>query len=92
MGVRAKYNTTKDRYRLARINHSILNGLLNRNLTNEQVKKFNVPFLQIAGTNGQMLIEDLIEGFYVVFFSGSKVRVTYEASTYRKTEVLYKYY
>ncbi|CAG8671705.1 1168_t:CDS:2, partial [Ambispora gerdemannii] len=56
-----------DRCRSARINQSILNGLLNRNLTNEQVKKINVPFLQIAGTNGQMLIEDLIEGFYVVF-------------------------
>ncbi|CAG8654074.1 28102_t:CDS:2 [Dentiscutata erythropus] len=59
--------TIGDRCRSARINQSILNGLLNRNLTNEQVKKINVPFLQIAGTNGQMLIEDSIEGFYVVF-------------------------
>ncbi|CAG8696106.1 16776_t:CDS:10, partial [Racocetra persica] len=56
-----------DRCRSARINQSILNGLLNHNLTNEQAKKINVPFLQIAGTNGQMLIEDSIEGFYVVF-------------------------
>ncbi|CAG8572675.1 4282_t:CDS:10 [Ambispora leptoticha] len=56
-----------DRCRSARINQSILNGLLNRNLTNVEVKKINMPFLQIAGTSGQMLIEDLIEGFYVVF-------------------------
>ncbi|CAG8652138.1 16528_t:CDS:10 [Funneliformis mosseae] len=62
-----KCDAIGDRCRSARINQSILNGLLNRNLTNEQVKKINVPFLQIAGTNGQMLIEDLIEGFYVVF-------------------------
>jgi hypothetical protein len=56
-----------DRCRSARINQSILNSLLNRNLTDEQVKQINVPFLQIAGTSGQMLIEDLVEGFYVVF-------------------------
>ncbi|CAG8614062.1 11431_t:CDS:2, partial [Acaulospora morrowiae] len=37
-----------DRCRSARINQSILNGLLNRNLTNVEVKKINVPFLQIA--------------------------------------------
>ncbi|CAG8741772.1 2585_t:CDS:2, partial [Ambispora leptoticha] len=46
---------------------SILNGLLNRNLNDEQAKKINVPFLQVAGTSGQMLVEDLVEGFYVVF-------------------------
>jgi len=40
---------------------------LSRNLTDIQAKKINVAFLQIAGTSGQMLFEDLIEGFYVVF-------------------------
>ena len=30
-----------------------------------------MPFLQFAGTSGQLLIEDLIEGFYVIF-SGPK--------------------
>ncbi|CAG8651037.1 16746_t:CDS:10, partial [Funneliformis caledonium] len=57
----------RDRCRSARINQSILNGLLNRNLNDEQAKKINVPFLQVAGTSGQMLVEDLVEGFYVVF-------------------------
>ncbi|CAI2187800.1 14977_t:CDS:2, partial [Funneliformis geosporum] len=56
-----------DRCRSARINQSILNGLLNRNLNDEQAKKINVPFLQVAGTSAQMLVEDLVEGFYVVF-------------------------
>ncbi|GBB96861.1 hypothetical protein RclHR1_28560003 [Rhizophagus clarus] len=56
-----------DRCRSARINQSILNSLLSRNLTDVQAKKINVAFLQIAGTSGQMLFEDLIEGFYVVF-------------------------
>lgn len=56
-----------DRCRSARINQSILNGLLNRNLNDEQAEKINVPFLQVACTSGQMLVEDLVEGFYVVF-------------------------
>ncbi|CAJ0650406.1 2867_t:CDS:2 [Entrophospora sp. SA101] len=56
-----------DRCRSGRINQSILNGLLNRNLNDEQAKKINVPFLQVASTSGQMLVEDLVEGFYVVF-------------------------
>ncbi|CAH1758472.1 6412_t:CDS:2, partial [Entrophospora sp. SA101] len=56
-----------DRCRSARINQSILNGLLNRSLNDEQAKKINVPFLQVASTSGQMLVEDLVEGFYVVF-------------------------
>ncbi|UZO24169.1 uncharacterized protein OCT59_016483 [Rhizophagus irregularis] len=36
------------------------------NLDDNQVKDIRVPFLQFAGTNGQLLIEDLMEGFYVV--------------------------
>jgi hypothetical protein len=50
---------------------------LNRNLTNEQVKKINDTFLQIAGTNGQMLIlvknasnkSYVIEDYFKRFFS-----------------------
>ncbi|CAG8596279.1 12414_t:CDS:2, partial [Funneliformis mosseae] len=30
-------------------------------------KNIRVPFLQFAGTSGQLLIEDLVEGFYIVF-------------------------
>ncbi|CAJ0886727.1 11721_t:CDS:2, partial [Entrophospora sp. SA101] len=39
------------------------------NLTAQKAiaKKINVPFLQVASTSGQMLVEDLVEGFYVVF-------------------------
>ncbi|RIA80223.1 hypothetical protein C1645_8484 [Glomus cerebriforme] len=65
----AKATPTKmigDRCRSARINQSILNGLLEYNLDDNQVKDIRVPFLQFAGTNGQLLIEDLVEGFYVV--------------------------
>ena len=61
------YKAIGDRYRSVQINQSILNSLLNYNLSNDQVKKINVPFLQIAGMTGQMLIKDLIESFYVVF-------------------------
>ncbi|CAG8603560.1 7556_t:CDS:2 [Paraglomus occultum] len=64
----AKATATKtigDRCRSARINQSILNSLYN--LDDEQVKNIRVPFLQFAGTNGQLLIEDLVEGFYIVF-------------------------
>ncbi|CAG8736277.1 1126_t:CDS:2, partial [Cetraspora pellucida] len=46
---------------------SILNGLLNLDLTDEQAKNIKVPFVQVCGTSGQMLIEDLVEGFYVIF-------------------------
>jgi len=70
MGICVKaiqHKTISDRYHLAQINQSILNGLLNHNLTDVQVKKINVPFLRIVGTSGQILIEDLIEGFYVIF-------------------------
>jgi len=56
-----------DRCRSARVNQSILNGLLNLNLTDEQAKNIKVPFVQVCGTSGQMLIEDLVEGFYVIF-------------------------
>ncbi|CAG8704879.1 15784_t:CDS:2, partial [Funneliformis mosseae] len=51
----------------ARVNQSIMNGLLNLNITDEQSKNIKVPFVQVCGTSGQMLIEDLVEGFYVVF-------------------------
>ncbi|GBC09081.1 hypothetical protein RclHR1_00860019 [Rhizophagus clarus] len=34
-----------DRCRSARVNQSILNGLLNLNLTNEQAKNIKVPFV-----------------------------------------------
>ncbi|CAB4390674.1 unnamed protein product [Rhizophagus irregularis] len=30
-------------------------------------EKNQCPFLQVAGTSGQLLVEDLVEGFYVVF-------------------------
>ncbi|CAG8732692.1 1385_t:CDS:2, partial [Funneliformis caledonium] len=56
-----------DRYRSARVNQSILNDLLNLNLTDEQAKNIKVPFMQVGGISGQILIEDLVEGFYVVF-------------------------
>ncbi|RIA92054.1 HAD-like domain-containing protein [Glomus cerebriforme] len=60
----AKATATKtigDQCRLARINQSILNGLLEYNLNDNQVKDIQVPFLQFAGTYGQLLIEDLME-------------------------------
>lgn len=60
-------NATKaigDRCRSTRV---ILNGILNLNLTDEQAKIVRVPFLQIAGIYGQMLLEDLVNGFYLVF-------------------------
>ncbi|CAG8538180.1 3099_t:CDS:2 [Funneliformis caledonium] len=66
----AKATATKtigDRCRSARINQSILNSLLEYNLDENQAKNIRVPFLQFAGTSGQLLIEDLVEGFYIVF-------------------------
>ncbi|CAG8752227.1 16728_t:CDS:2, partial [Rhizophagus irregularis] len=56
-----------DRCRSARINQSILNGLLEYQLNDEQAKAIQVPFLQFSGTSGQMLVENLVEGFYLVF-------------------------
>jgi len=47
-----KHKAIGDRCRSSRINQSILNGLLNRNLNDEQAKKINVPFLQVTGTSG----------------------------------------
>ncbi|CAG8513839.1 10694_t:CDS:2 [Dentiscutata heterogama] len=61
------HKVVSDRCRSARVNQSILNGLLNLNLTDEQAKNIKVPFVQICGTSGQMLIVDLVEDFYVVF-------------------------
>ncbi|CAG8593136.1 1140_t:CDS:10 [Diversispora eburnea] len=58
--------TIGDRCRSARINQSILNGLLEYNLNYEQAKSILIPFLQFGGTNGQLLVEDLVEGFYIV--------------------------
>jgi len=56
-----------DRCRSARINQSILNGLLEYQLNDEQAKAIQVPFLQFSGTSGKMMVEDLVEGFYLVF-------------------------
>ena len=36
-------------------------------MMNRRKKSMSLPFLQVAGTSGQMLVEDLVEGFYVVF-------------------------
>jgi hypothetical protein len=66
----AHATTTKvigDRCRSARINQSILNTLLGFNWTDEQINSVNVPFCQIAGTSGQMLLIDLTQQYYVVF-------------------------
>ncbi|CAG8774434.1 26705_t:CDS:2, partial [Dentiscutata erythropus] len=57
----------EDRCRSARINQSILNGLLSRDLTDAQTGIIKVPYLQIAGAFGQLLVEDLVNGFYVVY-------------------------
>lgn len=63
-------NPTKaigDRCRSARVNQSILYGMLKLNLTDDQAKIAKVPFLQVAETYGQMLLGDLVNGFYLVF-------------------------
>ncbi|GET04711.1 hypothetical protein GLOIN_2v1495217 [Rhizophagus clarus] len=49
----------EDRCHSARINQSILNGLLSRNLIDAQVSLIKVPYLQIAGVFCQLLVEDL---------------------------------
>ncbi|GET04713.1 hypothetical protein GLOIN_2v1495217 [Rhizophagus clarus] len=49
----------EDRCRSARINQSILNGLLSRDLIDAQVSLIKVPYLQIAGVFCQLLVEDL---------------------------------
>ncbi|CAG8604811.1 3415_t:CDS:2, partial [Acaulospora morrowiae] len=56
-----------DRCRSARINQSILNGLLSRKLADKQADMIKVPFIQVAGVFGQLLVEDMVNGFYVVF-------------------------
>ncbi|CAJ0895828.1 12883_t:CDS:2 [Entrophospora sp. SA101] len=43
-----------------------MNGLLRLNLTNEQASQIKIPFVQIAGTNVQMLLEVLLNGFYLM--------------------------
>ncbi|CAB4409216.1 unnamed protein product [Rhizophagus irregularis] len=55
--------------RSAKVNQSILNAILRLNLTKEQVNKMKIPFLQISGVYGQMLLEDLINTF-MLFFLG----------------------
>ncbi|PKY23971.1 hypothetical protein RhiirB3_438365 [Rhizophagus irregularis] len=57
----------RDRCHSAKVNQSILNAILRLNLTKEQVNKMKIPFLQISGVYGQMLLEDLINDFYVIF-------------------------
>ncbi|PKY60282.1 hypothetical protein RhiirA4_551425 [Rhizophagus irregularis] len=59
--------TITDRCRSGRINQSILNGLMKLDWNDDRIKSIKVPFMQFAGVNGQMLIEDLVDGFYVVF-------------------------
>ncbi|CAG8816298.1 23175_t:CDS:2, partial [Racocetra persica] len=52
-----------DRCRSARVNQSILK----LGITNEQLEAIKVPFLQISGIYGQLLVEDLVNGFYIIF-------------------------
>ncbi|KAF0499933.1 hypothetical protein F8M41_020393 [Gigaspora margarita] len=59
--------TISDRCCSGRINQSILNGLLRLDWKNEQIQLIKVPFIQFAGINGQMLIEVLVNGFYIIF-------------------------
>ncbi|PKK63687.1 hypothetical protein RhiirC2_129399 [Rhizophagus irregularis] len=59
--------TISDRCRSSRINQSILNGLLRLDWSDERVKSIKVSIMQFIGISGQMLIEDLINGSYVVF-------------------------
>lgn len=66
--------TISDRCQSGRINQMILNGLLRLEWNNEQAELINVFFIQFAGVNGQMLIEDLVNGFYVVF-AGQKFQL-----------------
>jgi len=49
---------------------------LSKNLTDEQVDMVKVPFLQITEVFGQLLIEDLVYEFYLVFS-----RLTFELPT-----------
>ncbi|CAG8518206.1 3144_t:CDS:2 [Diversispora eburnea] len=59
-----------DRCLFGRINQSILNGLLNLDLTDDNdnvIEGIFVPFIQFSGTSGQVLVEGLVEGYYVVF-------------------------
>jgi hypothetical protein len=58
-----EWEFTQHKRWLIGINQSILNGLLNHNLNDKQAKKVNIPFY----TNGQMLVKDLVESFYIVF-------------------------
>ncbi|CAG8459146.1 13388_t:CDS:1 [Racocetra fulgida] len=57
----------KDRCRSARINQLILNGLLSKELTDEQVNTIKVPYIQIADTFGQLLVENLVNNFYIIY-------------------------
>ncbi|CAG8838486.1 32271_t:CDS:2, partial [Gigaspora margarita] len=59
--------TISDRCCSGRINQSILNGLLRLDWKDEQIQLIKVPFIQFAGINGQMLIEVLVNGFYIIF-------------------------
>ncbi|CAG8790715.1 14747_t:CDS:2, partial [Dentiscutata erythropus] len=91
-------NATKaigDRCRSARVNQSILNGMLKLNLTDDQAKMAKVPFLQVTDTYGQMLLEDCTNGFYLVF----PEQETYEETSnmleeldhgYNKLECIFK--
>ena len=57
--------TITDRCRSARINQTILNGLINLVVKNEHIEAMKVLYMQFAGTSGQMLVEVRINAFYV---------------------------
>ncbi|PKK68895.1 hypothetical protein RhiirC2_851103 [Rhizophagus irregularis] len=75
--------------RSTRVNQSILNGILNLNLTDEQAKIVRVPFLQIAGIYGQMLLEDLVNGFYLVFPGASFELPTKLSQIHKLSRLIY---
>ncbi|CAJ0754603.1 9969_t:CDS:2, partial [Entrophospora sp. SA101] len=50
----------------SRVNQSIFNGFLRLDLTDDQTRATRVPYIQFAGVNGQMLVQCLVNGFYVI--------------------------
>ncbi|CAG8495619.1 9337_t:CDS:10, partial [Ambispora leptoticha] len=75
--------TITDRCRSARINQTILNGLMNLVVKNEHIEVMKVPYMQFAGTSGQMLVEVRINGFYVVI-PGPKIELPKKLSQIAK--------
>ncbi|CAG8789406.1 21451_t:CDS:2, partial [Racocetra persica] len=74
-----------DRCRSSRVNQSILNGLLNLNLTDKQAKDIKVPFVQdmyeqtneIAETQ-----ENTHNGFNYIFSDNSDIKPTHYKAKY----------